>query len=146
MAMQRLRWSMRTLIAGVALLAAALGFAVGIHRRYESFRRLAAHHFQAHCLLIDQAGGPLVCGTGLTDSDIERIFCRRGPNESRAYYAAMYHYELSEKYRLAWERPWLPVATDPPAPPGANPKFEADPLYYEMVDEQASNGGFGGLQ
>jgi hypothetical protein len=129
-------------MAGVALSAAALGLAAGVHRRSESFRRLAASHLQAHSLLVDEAGGPLACGTGLTESDIDRIFCGRGPRECRAYRAAMYHYELSEKYRLAADRPWSCVADDPPAPPGANPKFEADPLYYELVSGQDTDSGF----
>jgi hypothetical protein len=119
-----------------------MGLAAGIHRRGESFRRLAAYHLPAMDLLIDEAGGPSPCGTGLTDGDIEQIFCNRGPKECRAYRAAMYHYKLSEKYRLASERPWLLVAADPPAPPGTNPKFKADPLSYEPVSGEESGTGF----
>ncbi len=140
--MRRLRWRVRTLMAGVALTAAALGLAAEIHRRGEALRRLAAYHFQASRVLIDEAGEPLLCGTGLTAADFERIFCDRGEKECRAYRAAMYHYDLFEKYRLASERPWLSVASDPPAPPGSNPKFEADPLYYETIISENSDTGF----
>jgi hypothetical protein len=127
-------------MGGVALAAAALAVAAGIQRRGESFRRLAAYHLQASHVLIDEAGGPLSCGTGLSGDDIEEIFCGRGPKECRAYRTALYHDALSEKYRLASMRPWLPIASDPPTPPGAHPRFEPDPRYVELVAEDSDTG------
>src|SRR5262249_9336293 len=103
-----MRLRVRTLMGAVALLAGLMGMAAGIHRRAESFKRLAAYHDQASCVLIDQAGGPLPCGTGLTESDIAKIFCNRGPSECRDYHASQYHWELAQKYRCAAKRSWLP--------------------------------------
>jgi hypothetical protein len=119
----------------VALLAGLLGTAAAIERRVESFKRLAAYHYQAYSTLIDRAGGSLSCGTGLSESDIEEIFCGRGPEECRAYKAAIYHGELSGKYRTAAERPWLPVSADPTPPPGAFPQFEAEQVYYDLAND-----------
>jgi hypothetical protein len=129
-------------MAGVALSAAMLGITVGVHRRRESFRHLAAYHLQAYYLLIIKAGGPLECTDGITPSDFERIFCDRGPQECLAYRAAMYHDELCEKYLRAAEHPWCLIADDPPAPPTANPKFEADPSYYKEICGEDTDSGF----
>lgn len=103
--MSRRRWSLRALMAAVALVAAALGLAAGLHRRSETFRRLAVYHFQAADVLIEGAGGPLVCGTGLSAADIERVFCNRGPAQCRDYRAARYHGDLARKYRRASQYP-----------------------------------------
>jgi len=125
----------------IALLAGLLTTAAGIERRVESFNRLAAYHDQASAVLIDLAGGPLLCGTGLTERDIERIFCNRGPDEFRAYKAALYHSGLAEKYRIAAIHPWLPVSNDPPPLTGAFPQFEVDPLYYDLANDVDSGTG-----
>jgi hypothetical protein len=135
----RFHLRVRTVMIAIALLAGLLGIAAGIERRVESFKRLAAYHYQASAILIDHAGGPLLCGHGLTDVDFERIFCSRGPDKCRAYKASCYHSELADKYDMAAKHPWLPVSNDPPPIAGTFPKFEVDPVYYEFVNE-VSNG------
>jgi hypothetical protein len=127
----------------VAVLAGLLGAAAGLERRAETFKHLAAYHEQAHAVLIDLAGGPLLCGTGLTEDDFESIFCGRGPEECRAYKAAMYHCDLAEKYRAAAKHPWLLASSDPEPPPGAFPEFEPDPLYYDLANDADDDGGLG---
>ena len=131
----KLHLRVRTVMIAITLLAGLLGTAAGIERRVESFKRLAAYHYQAHSVLIDLAGGPLFCGTGLTDSDFERIFCGRGPNECLAYKASCYHSELADKYKMAANNPWLPVSDDPPPLAGTFPKFEVDPFYYDLAND-----------
>jgi hypothetical protein len=137
----RLHLRVRTVMIAIALLAGLLGTAAGIERRIESFKHLAAYHYQASSVLIDRAGGSLFCGTGLTDSDFERIFCGRGPDECLAYKASCYHSELADKYQMAANNPWLPVSNDPPPLPGTFPKFEVDPLYYDLVNGVNSGTG-----
>jgi hypothetical protein len=90
--------------------------------------------------LIDQAGGPLGCATGLSRKDIKDVFRQRGHAEWLAYNASMYHGELSEKYQKAATRPWLLVATDPPPPPMANPMFEPNPLNETLVRDVSPTG------
>jgi hypothetical protein len=126
----------------VAFLAGLLGAAAVLERRVETFKRLAAYHEQAHAVLLDSCG-PSLCGTGLTEDDIESILCGRGPEECRAYKAAMYHYDLAEKYRAAAKHPWLPASSDREPPPGAFPEFEPDPLYYDLANDADDHGGFG---
>jgi hypothetical protein len=137
----RLRWRVRSLMAGVALSAAMLGLVVGVHRRRESLLRLAAYHSQAEGVLFDEACLPYICGAGLTQANFDRIYLALKPRKYPVYRAAMYHHELSVKYRYAAETPWLLVADDPPAPPRAYPKFEPDPYYYKLLSGEES--GFG---
>jgi hypothetical protein len=127
-------------MTGTAMIAGSMGIVAGIHRRGESFRRLAAYHLQAHAILVDRLGVGR-CWKGETESEIERIYCSQGPEVCRAYKASMYHWQLSENYRLAAERPWLPLSDDPPPPPDAHPEFEIDPLFYELVSDDARNRG-----
>jgi hypothetical protein len=140
--MRRPRFTVRRMMVATAVVAALLGRAAGVRRRGESFRHRAEYHLWADGHLTDEAGGPLGCSTGLEEGDIERIFCGRGPRECRAFHAAEYHYALSEKYLKAAERPWLPVAEDPPPPPGAYPSFKADARYTEIVEGEVSGSGF----
>lgn len=131
----RLRWRVRSLMAGMAILAVLLGAAAGIERRRESFRRLAAYHFHAEDSLFERAGPLPDCGTGMTDADREEIVKSRGREAYWAYQAALYHDELGNKYLEASKRPWLPVSADPPAPPSANPELEADARWDELVND-----------
>jgi hypothetical protein len=130
----RVRLRVRTVMLAIALVAGLLGVAAAMERRVESFKRLAAYHEQASSVLIASAGEPVFCGTGLTASDFERIFCSRGPVECRAYKASRYHSELAEKYIMAAKHPWRPVSDDPPRLTGTFPQFESDPIYYSYVN------------
>ena len=92
---------------------------------------------------MDRAGGNIECGAGLTESDIESFYCNRGPQECRAFKAAVYHEMLYKKYRLAVARPWLILSSDPPHPPDANPQLEIDPYLFEIANEkEESSKGF----
>ena len=142
MRMPRVWFTVRGVMVVVAVAALVMGGAVDVHRRRANYQRRAAYHLQAESLLIDRAGGPLGCSTGLSDEDIDQIFCGRGPEECRAYKAAMYHYAMYEKYQQASERPWLLAAADPPPPLAANPKFEPEPLYLDMVKGDDTTTGF----
>jgi hypothetical protein len=125
----RVRVRLRTIMIALALLAGLLGTASAIERRVESFNRLAPYHVQAGHVLIDAAGGPPLCGTGLTVRDFENFFCARGPDQCRAYRAACYHFDLAKRYRGAAKHPWLPAANDPQPPPGAFPRLKSAPVY-----------------
>jgi hypothetical protein len=134
----RLQMRVRSFTIAIAAFAGLLGAAAAIERRSESFKRLAAFHLQASSILMDGAGERLFCVTGLSEADLERIFCSRGPNECCAYKASRYHNELSEKYEFAAKHPWLPVSDDPPPLPGTFPEFKVDSIYYEMLYERGT--------
>ncbi len=90
------RVTTRRLLALVAALAVILGILMTLHRRRERFRALAAEHFSAiNAVYFGDADAPRLTGA-----------------------AAGYHRELSSKYQAAADRPWLPVAPDPPPTEG----------------------------
>jgi hypothetical protein len=138
----RVRIWVRTVMVAVALVSTLMGVATGIQRRRESFKRLAAYHLQAHYLFVDRLvdGDVLPCGFR-TQSELEKLYCERGPEECRAHRASIYHYELSEKYGMAARRPWLPVPSDPSAPPDANPQLTIEPYYYELANDEGTRIG-----
>lgn len=124
MNLPRVRFSVRWMMAAVAVVATLLGIAVVVRDRAASFRHLAAYHDQAAVYLImEHAEGPIECATGLSERDVEAIYVRRGPMACRAYLAARYHEALAEKYRWASRNAYLPVRPDPPPPPGCYPDF-----------------------
>jgi hypothetical protein len=132
-----MRWHVQSALVAVAVVAVLLGAGLAVRRRAERLVRTAAYHLQAHELLVEQAGGPLECVEAEGDEDFEeateRIFAAVGGREYLAYRASMHHWHLFEKYREAASRPWLPVASDPPAPELANPRLERDPTYDDRV-------------
>jgi hypothetical protein len=133
----RLRLRLRTLLLGVALLAVGLAVWMAIERRSKQFTRLAAYHLQAHEILVDQAGGPLQClqveGDDTWETAADKRFSARGERQYLASKASTYHWNLFEKWRKAAESPWLSVEVDPPSPPMANPPFDADSSYDQIV-------------
>ena len=136
----RLRWRVRSLLVGIALLATGLAAWVAIERRAGRFRSLAAYHLPANGILVDQAGGGLECvqvGEDETlEAAVERVFAARGGQEYLASKAAMYHWALFEKYRAAAATPWRSVAADPPSPPMANPPFHPDAGLVRVVRDR----------
>jgi hypothetical protein len=88
MRLPRWRFSVRRLLAVVAVLGLILGGIDTIRRRGSHFQILSAYHWN-------------------------KCPSRFGGYDSPHY---QWHSSLAKKYRLAASRPWLPVAADPPAP------------------------------
>ena len=146
----RLRWHLRTLLIGVALLAVVLAAWRAIDRRSRRFNHLAAYHLQAHEILADQAGGPLDCleiEDGETfEAAMERRFEARGEREQLAFQASIYHWNLFETYRKAAASPCSWVAADPLPPRMANPRFHPhashDQTLRDWDQDEPLSGGF----
>jgi len=113
------RWRIRTLMVIVAVVAVSAAFEE-IRRRGQGYRLRAQYHLAASQQL-DRDGRRFVCGYGLTDERLEVIEVRRNAEWRVIQDAVGYHSRLHATYQLAAERPWLPVDSDPPPPPGANP-------------------------
>jgi hypothetical protein len=135
-----MKWRVRTLMAGIAVVACLAGLMLGFQRRGDSFRMLAAYHEQAATYLYIEKVG-VICTDGFREGDFERTIANRGEEAWHAYQAARYHDCLVAKYVLAAKRPWLPVMADPPPPLGANPKIDYyfDPLQYEYEHAAAAD-------
>lgn len=104
----RARFTLRQLMAGVAIIAAILW----VVERRERFRRIAQRH-------------GIEMTTICTDLEFYLVACPR-QGEAVAERERLtrpllgflrYHYEMVDKYERAANRPWLPVASDPPPPP-----------------------------
>jgi len=113
------------MMAVVGVLGLMMGLALGIQRRGESFRKLAAYHEESAYLIFERAGMPGFCNNGQSQSEteIEQAYARHGLQVWQNYQAAKYHNLMADKYELAADRPWLPVGADTP-PPGAYRTFE----------------------
>jgi len=108
--MIRFRWSIRTVMAVVAVMAAALkGYE--LHERGRSYRLLAAHHLAASHSNRAISGRPLFCSNARKAGQVET-----NTERGQALTAARCHEALYDKYIRAAERPWLPVEPDPPPP------------------------------
>jgi hypothetical protein len=106
-------------MAVVAIGAAASGL-YEIRRRGQSYRLLARYHLAASRQLANEASS-FFCTFGLARSQVEQIEIRRLAERRALLKASEYHRRLYAKYERACEHPWLPVRSDPPAPPGGNP-------------------------
>jgi hypothetical protein len=125
------------MMVAVAVVASSLGIAVVVRDRAASFRRLAAYHDQAGTsLLVEQAGGPIACSTGLSERDVEGVYASRGPSAWGALLAARYHWALADKYRWASRHAYLPVRPDPPPLPGCYPDFQFNADLAAIDDEE----------
>ncbi len=129
----RFRLQMRTLMVGVAIVAAGMGVANMLRVRGQALSRSADYHHQASSELFEAAGGPLLCNTGMTEKEVEAYYCSNGAKECEAYHAAKYHAALAKKYEAAAARPWCWVPKDPPAPPCAFPKLGAPNPYHDKL-------------
>ena len=98
MRLPRLRVSLRTMMAVVAVLAMSLGLSVWMEKRAVRFRALKDHHM----VLFRRNHFP-VGKVGLST-----------PEEESRRDQAWYHYEMAKKYRAAALRPWLTVTPGPP--------------------------------
>jgi hypothetical protein len=90
MRVPRIRFTVRRMMVAVAIMAVLLGLFGWMDRRAGLFRERRDFH-RVHWSAIDEG------------------FEVEAP-------PAAYHRAMAEKYRIAAERPWLPVAPDPPEP------------------------------
>ena len=100
MRLPRVRFTVRRMMVAVAVVAVPLGAITELKRRRDRFQWLGSYH------------------AGKTGMQYINSFSPR-PRFStpRGYW----HYELSRKYMIAAERPWLPVDPDPPDPGPPDP-------------------------
>jgi hypothetical protein len=119
--MRRFRLRIRTLMFFVGIAAALCG-AVEIGHRRPALRERAAYHLAASQQL-EQGCRSFFCGFGSSPERLAEISRQRAAEHKRFLTAADYHRGLERKYRLAAERPWMPIDADPPAPPEGNPKL-----------------------
>jgi hypothetical protein len=96
----RLRITLRTMMAVVAVLAMSLGLFAWMEKRAVRFRALKDHH-----MVLFRPNHFPVGKVGLSTLEEES---RRDQ--------AWYHFEMAKRYRAAALRPWLTVAPDPPEP------------------------------
>lgn len=90
------RVTIRRLLVLIAALALVFSIVVALQRRGERFRRLAALCSSAvHSVYFADLNG--LDGASWTAS------------------VATYHFDLAAKYAAAAKRPWLPLASEPPA-------------------------------
>jgi hypothetical protein len=129
------------MMAVVGVFGGLLGLALEIQRRGEAFHKLAAYHRVSAHLVFERAGMPRFCNideflNGQSQSEIEQVYASRGMQVWLNYQAGKYHNRMADKYKLAADRPWLPVGADPPRPPGAYITFEeaAERLDYFFRD------------
>lgn len=113
-------------MAVVALIACAAGTVVGLQRRSDSFRRLAAYHEQAAISLYVEDVGQ-ICLDGVDSrADLNSIIKDRGSRAWLAFQAAEFHERQAKRCARVAERPWLFAATEP-RPPLSYPNFKFDP-------------------
>jgi hypothetical protein len=96
----RLRITLRTIMAVVAVLAIGFGLAVWMARRAARLRALRDHHM----VLFRQNHFPV----GKVDFNT--------PEEQSRQDRAWYHYQMAKKYAIAALHPWLPIEADPSEP------------------------------
>jgi hypothetical protein len=119
--MRAFRLKIRSLMVLVGIAAALCG-AVEMRRRSQTLRERAAYHFAAgHQLEMDCRS--FICGFGMSPERLAEIARQRADKQKLLMAAAEYHRVLERKYRSAAARPWLPIESDPPAPPEGNPKL-----------------------
>jgi hypothetical protein len=117
--MFRFRCRLRTLMAVVAIIAASSGL-YEMRRRGQSYRlrgpvsprREPATDQRRHHFFLHVRPHEVADRTDRSPADGRAA----GPLESLAVSPRLY-----AKYERAGHRPWLPVRSDPPAPPGGNP-------------------------
>src|SRR3954464_961716 len=99
MRMPRVRFTVRGMMAAVAIVGALSGCLIERHTR---FRRMAAQH-------ANQKSRPWPSHTLGGDAEVDRYMLRMIGKYR-------WHDRLEPKYERAARYPWLPVAPDPPEP------------------------------
>ena len=119
MQLPRIRLSLRGMMLVIAVIGATLGL---IEERRARFARIAnAHAMERVNLQLSELDVYIITKAKQIGED-------RSPSVLAAYERSWrealplarfveHHAQMSEKYERASSRPWLPVATDPPAPP-----------------------------
>ena len=125
MRLPRVRYTLRSMLVAVAVVAMTLGVSVELGRRRMRFSRLAAYH-----------RARIVAPSQYVDKN--RRIVRWVGRDSRFFEERprldYWHEELAMKYDAAASRPWYPVEPDPPPPrPGeplsvVNKKMWPDPF------------------
>lgn len=119
--MRAFRLRIRSLMVLVGIAAAFCG-AGEMRLRSQRLRERAAYHFAAsHQLEMECTS--FVCGFGMSAERLAEITRQRTDKHKLLMAAAEYHRGLERKYLSAAARPWLPIESDPPAPPEGNPKL-----------------------
>jgi hypothetical protein len=125
--MRWFRWRIRTLIVLVAVVAVVAAFEE-MRRRGERYRLCAEYHLAASQQL-DRDRRSFVCGNAMNEEHMARKQAARAAEWKLDQPAVDYHLRLHAKYQLAARRPWLRVDSDPPTPPGANPRLASADEY-----------------
>ena len=102
----RVRFTMRSMVVAVAVMAVVLTAANQLRRRRESFKRRAEE-----CMRKVSAS--------YNAEQAARVGNRfnHDPRTTAAYYQLVEHYDaMQKKYEQAAARPWLPVGPDLPEP------------------------------
>ncbi len=102
MPLPRVRFTVRWMMAAVAILGVTLGFYAWSRRRSEAFAIRWIHHYGK-----------------ATDSGIELVKTGRMGDAARAAMLRRrmdWHCDMWQKYGHAARYPWLPVPPDPPEP------------------------------
>jgi hypothetical protein len=107
----------RTLMIAIALLAVLLG-------RWMNFKHRAhVHHGELERILISNFDMYLACTPAQGDPYTDRY--RQALNAVQPIWLFMqYQEEMEQKYLYAFRRPWLPVASDPPAPARPSDEYQ----------------------
>jgi len=98
MPVPRPRFTVRRLMAAVAVVTVVLGIVSGVRRRAERFRMIAAYHQSSYHF------------TSLINPSWNAA------KEAKAIAKNNWHGNTTMKYDYAADHPWLPVAPDPPEP------------------------------
>jgi hypothetical protein len=114
----RFHCRLRSLLVLVALAAGTLA-CIEMRRRQRTYRDRAWYHLAASDQLVRDSRWHF-CLFSLTERQAEAIRSRVSAERTALLTASEYHRRLHRKYERAAERPWLPIAPDPPPPPGAN--------------------------
>jgi len=120
MKLPQIRFTVRTLLIAVAVLACALGVLTGLWRRSAEYRRQANFHQWATAVL-SEAGGSGCMDDGSHDEWYD-------PALRKAF---LYHRSLGRVYSRAARHPWHTVRSAP------DPAWAYPPVLVEARDGQA---------
>jgi hypothetical protein len=108
-------------MALVAVVAATLTARGELERRRQSFMASAEYDEAAHRQLKSECRG--LCMFGLPPERVAAVERELSKARETRSEAIEYHAILSARYRAGAGRPWLPMQSDPPAPPLSNPRL-----------------------
>jgi hypothetical protein len=115
--MRPIRFRIRTLMVAVAIAGAAAAAVAQIQQRSFFFAKREAYHRAAAEQAIAELARLLHPGC-LAPGRVDAASILK--KEEILVKACKYHRLMADKYQSAAARPWLPISSGPPAPPGAN--------------------------